>query len=123
MATSTIKFLPSIVEQGTDGIWTYRKWSDGAAECWGMQNDGSVTFNNRYGNGSYAPKKTIAFPSSLFIEAPEVQVGMRDGGGYGTWFCVAATTNTNIEGYPFTVMASNITTSCIVDVYAIGKWK
>lgn len=24
-----------IVEQGTSGIWTYRRWSSGVAECWG----------------------------------------------------------------------------------------
>lgn len=24
-----------IVEQGTSGIWTYRKWNSGVAECWG----------------------------------------------------------------------------------------
>ena len=24
-----------IVEQGTSGIWTYRKWNSGIAECWG----------------------------------------------------------------------------------------
>lgn len=23
-----------VVEQGTDGIWTYRKWASGIAECW-----------------------------------------------------------------------------------------
>lgn len=25
-----------VVEQGTDGIWTYRKWNSGVAECWGV---------------------------------------------------------------------------------------
>lgn len=24
-----------IVEQGTSGIWTYRKWNSGKVECWG----------------------------------------------------------------------------------------
>ena len=24
-----------VVEQGTSGIWTYRKWNSGIAECWG----------------------------------------------------------------------------------------
>lgn len=26
-----------IVESGTSGIWTYRVWSDGTAECWGRK--------------------------------------------------------------------------------------
>lgn len=24
-----------VVEEGTEGIWTYRKWNSGIAECWG----------------------------------------------------------------------------------------
>lgn len=27
-----------VVEQGTSGIWTYRKWNSGIAECWGYWN-------------------------------------------------------------------------------------
>ena len=33
-----------IVEQGTSGIWTYRKWNSGIAECWGR---GSFTINSK----------------------------------------------------------------------------
>lgn len=33
-----------IVEQGTSGIWTYRKWNSGVAECWGR---GSFTINSK----------------------------------------------------------------------------
>lgn len=33
----TLKKRPHIVEQGGSGGWTYRKWSDGTAECWGRQ--------------------------------------------------------------------------------------
>ena len=25
-----------VVEQGTSGTWTYRKWNSGIAECWGI---------------------------------------------------------------------------------------
>ena len=24
-----------VIETGTSGIWTYRKWNSGIAECWG----------------------------------------------------------------------------------------
>ena len=33
-----------VVEQGTSGIWTYRKWNSGVAECWGKTSvSGSAT--------------------------------------------------------------------------------
>lgn len=31
-----------IVEQGTSGIWTYRKWNSGIAECWGRAGNNSI---------------------------------------------------------------------------------
>lgn len=36
-----------IVEQGTDGIWTYRKWNSGIAECWG-EDTGTTDSNGSY---------------------------------------------------------------------------
>lgn len=34
-----------IVEQGTSGIWTYRKWNSGIAECWGRVINCSIPAN------------------------------------------------------------------------------
>ena len=31
-----------IVEQGASGIWTYRKWNSGIAECWGNKVNVSI---------------------------------------------------------------------------------
>jgi hypothetical protein len=33
-AIANLGFADFIVEQGVSGIWTYRKWSSGIAECW-----------------------------------------------------------------------------------------
>ena len=32
-----------VVEQGTSGSWTYRKWASGVAECWGQLEDVTTT--------------------------------------------------------------------------------
>ena len=40
-AIDTLKNMVHIVESGTSGIWSYRKWSDGTAECW---NDTKIDF-------------------------------------------------------------------------------
>lgn len=68
--TSPSKFLEAlgvkdyIVEQGTSGIWTYRKWNSGIAECWGRQDDLKITNGYTMFN---------SFPSGLFIDdRPEV---------------------------------------------------
>ena len=55
-----------IVDEGTDGIWTYRKWSDGIAECWGTTSVPSSTYS---ANGGY---KSVSetLPSGLFNAYP-----------------------------------------------------
>lgn len=40
--TATCGMADFIVEQGTSGIWTYRKWNSGIAECWGRAENNSI---------------------------------------------------------------------------------
>ena len=57
-----------IVEQGTSGIWTYRKWNSGIAECWGKTSVASTTYS---ANGGYK-NVTESLPSGLFNAIPSV---------------------------------------------------
>lgn len=36
-----------IVEQGTSGIWTYRKWNSGIAECWAYWSGNNASGSRR----------------------------------------------------------------------------
>ena len=68
-----------VVETGISGIWTYRKWKSGMAECWGhtnlttaMQNPlegGSYSGNNYMGSVSYP----FSFKNSAPFETVSVQ--------------------------------------------------
>lgn len=79
--------VPTIVSQGTAGIWTYRTWSDGTAECWGKK-DVSVTFPSTanwgglYTTGAISGSN-ISFPFGLFAETPVVNASLliRSSGG------------------------------------------
>ena len=70
--TSTIRYLPSIVAQGTEGGWTYRKWSDGTAECWGRwaHHFGAFSANGTFYESGYTAKN---YPSGLFTATPTLQ--------------------------------------------------
>lgn len=52
-----------IVDQGTSGIWTYRKWNSGIAECWGrISISGLTTTTNlpfTFANTSYETQVTL----------------------------------------------------------------
>ena len=65
---SKILNSPFIVEEGTSGIWTYRKWSDGVAECWGSYT--ATISHNGTVFGGYAYYVVVNFPSGLFSALP-----------------------------------------------------
>ena len=60
-----------IEEEGTNGIWYYRKWSSGIAECWANKNCGDIAVTSAWGalfEGSNIGG--IAYPSGLFVSQP-----------------------------------------------------
>ena len=59
-----------VVEQGTSGIWTYRKWNSGISECWG---EGELTVGGWNVWGSLFESDTTyqaSYPSGLFVSVP-----------------------------------------------------
>ena len=105
-----------VLEQGTSGIWTYRKWYSGLYECWGTD---MTAPSSNYISGT--------FPID-FLEKPKMFVSNTyDSGGFtivikqihtsgGVWkyqlylrdTSGGATRNVNAEG---------------LDLYVVGRWK
>ena len=58
-----------VVEQGISGIWTYRKWNSGIAECWGRVGSKSYAMTAPSGYGYYYTGDTsINLPTGLFTK-------------------------------------------------------
>ena len=115
-----------VIEEGTDGIWTYRKWNSGISECWGSV-DTSTSFAAWtapiYYGSTYSADQT--YPTNLFIEKPVLNVSMSMYGS-DVWHCslsnaLPTATNTG-RYYPVRVGAGSSGTF-ITQFYAIGKWK
>ena len=73
-----------VVEQGTSGIWTYRKWASGAAECWLESNLFIIgTTPVAYMNGSaYYSYATFDLPFT-FTTRPRIVAEGNLGSGMG----------------------------------------
>lgn len=110
-----------VAEQATSGIWTYRKWDSGIAECWGIQSLGTKAITSAYGNGFYASADTINLPSGLFTSVTNVQATSRDTAGYGTWFNVSNISTTAVTGYMYGI--SSVSTGVTLSLYVVGKWR
>ena len=59
-----------VVEQGVSGVWSYRKWASGLAECWGSFSTQSGAWNGT--NNVYYMTKTFPLLSGFFVSAPKV---------------------------------------------------
>lgn len=126
-AVSGTDYAPAIdyiVEQGTSGIWYYRKWNSGTAECWGTQTNVSGTFSD-WGNIYSYDIPSVSFPSGLFTaliyesaqaRCPEqnaVSSINAHGGSITTASQITCIRGTAATGtYTFTAYR-----------YAIGRWK
>lgn len=113
-----------IVEEGTDGIWTYRKWASGTAECWGVYyaSSESITGSNPLNSGGKYWLKTINYPSAIqFIDYPTISTTASIGSGYA----IMARNYDNLTGAQVLYYTSMTTTTASVRAgfYVIGKWK
>lgn len=112
-----------IIEQGTNGIWTYRKWASGLAECWGVLNT-SVTPTYSWGSTHYYGKlEDISFPASLFTDVPVVLLSVSDENG--NFYITNRGTTTEKVGEIFAVTVVQIENESAIrlSLGAKGRWK
>lgn len=64
-----------VIEEGTSGIWRYRKWESGLAECWGNSSQ-TIDINNTWdavGNLVYGTGEPVLYPFT-FTEVPSCMI-------------------------------------------------
>lgn len=111
-----------IVEEGTSGIWTYRKWASGIAECWcAEQQESSANPTGSEGNVWWRGRDAILFPSGLFISIPNCVVWGGNQGSMLSWTSRRQISAQSISWYWVydmnAAMAPNYT------IQAKGLWK
>lgn len=123
-----------IVEKGTEGIWTYEKYADGTAKCWGTALVEGTTFTTAWGDQDqnyYADDwcEAVSYPFE-FAERPKEIVTARTeasavwvysqstigGGGMNS---TTRTANYNACRPGKVQSLQNV----YYDFYVIGKWK
>lgn len=63
-----------VTASGTSGIWEWRIWASGKAECWGKSSSQTVSSWTVWANSIYNSTSTLAgaaFPTDFFNSAPE----------------------------------------------------
>ena len=113
-----------VVEEGTSGIWRYRKWNSGVAECWGISESVTVPMVTEWGsmfcNDNAIPSYPLPF---AFTSMPVMNITPRKTGGTNFWILAgggASTTKTPIIGI---VRPTQTDVVAAVDYHVIGRWK
>ena len=122
-ASTTIKD-DYIVEEGTSGIWTYRKWNSGIAECWGIRSNINESISTTWGNLYTGITRDATYPTNLFIEKPVILRQHETSDGWIT-FLTEYSAGTK-DKTPMSVLARTSTANSINTSYyhyAIGLWK
>ena len=114
-----------VVEQGTDGIWTYRKWNSGIAECWGTNTIypitsrayGSIYITNNRESAVDYPFTFVTIKSELCAPA----------GGANVWFMAEPTGHTPLSQtncfWVCSPTGSPDSKTVYVQYYTKGTWK
>ena len=110
-----------VVEQGKSGLWTYRKWESGVAECWGEIPVSLEKLETAMTEVS-GRVATVNLPPGLFSEKP------RSANASTQWHFVEWTTISIDSSSSFSLRifgngnSGNVmSTSC--GFYVIGSWK
>lgn len=114
-----------VTEQGTSGIWEYRKWHSGRVECWGKWLIG-VLLTNQWGSLYCSRVDAYPFPSGLFTSVPKCQVTL-ECRGTPEWAWLAMGGEATKDTAPSVVVCSPLkvdtATGYNILYYAIGNWK
>ena len=112
-----------IVEQGTSGIWIYRKWNSGIAECWGVSDmitqTTSTDWNIMTSNvGTPAVSYPFEFKNSPVV-SPSVHIH-----DMNFWLVtMSAGTTTKTPTYQIARGKSASTVNFKLGYYVFGQWK
>lgn len=124
-SVSKLDTADRIVEIGTSGIWTYRKWASGIVECWGAQSYSNIAVATAWGSVYESAGQKLSFPSGLFTAAPDY-CSITYGGGSEATLSIepfGLPSKTETQTFCLTRAAAATITSAKVQVHAIGRWK
>lgn len=113
------------IEEGSDGIWSYRKWHSGIAECWGLYPITGAKVTTALGSlYETAVNYQQYFPKGLFIDTPATHYFAQTSNGGG---CLALeTVGETTKDYTcslFPIRATPQTVDLTIAIRAIGRWK
>ena len=127
VARSNLGIADYIVEQGTSGIWTYKKYSSGVIECWTTTHwaTPTLTMSAISSSGTYKSNTvSMPFPTDLFTDVENcfnVRFSFMSSGTYLLSVMNSAPSNSVLP--VVIVKGGSSTAACSIYAHAVGRWK
>ena len=115
-----------VIEQGTSGIWTTRKWISGIAECWAKveKNIGACTQNPTTKLYFSDNSIEVRYPKNLFLKNPNIQCTLEKNTNSAFLFSIDSGTYEKTPSFKVASISGNIENqNARLNFYAIGRWK
>ena len=116
-----------VVSRGTSGIWTYRKWQSGIAECWGEYTVQNVQCNSPWGAlFESSAIGAIPYPFTFLSPPAEMITGssIDTGSAYFIEYGSATPNTTTTSGSVYLVRPNNTAVGLAkLNFMVKGKWK
>lgn len=110
-----------VVEQGTSGMWTYRKWNSGVMECWGTYSATIAVTTSAGAYGGYRSSLITAdaFPYTFDSVPTVIGLSMTPSGVYISNAYDSTTTN---ACFYLACGSSTSSKTMSVSLYAVGTY-
>lgn len=109
-------------EEGTSGIWSYKKWSNGNVELWGSYAVSGLACSTSLGSAMY---RTDAFSVAVFpfrVYLPNLTASYESDGYGGILWATSATTEQGPPSYYLIRPTSATIVSGKINIHVYGKW-
>lgn len=114
--------IDNLQVNGSSGVWSYKKWSNGDVELWGSQEISGVSCGISFGGSMYRSDTltAIAFPFSVY--SPNLTASY-ESNGYGAMLWAASmTTESSPPSYYLIRETSGTIASGKINFHVFGKW-
>lgn len=115
-----------VVEQGTNGNFTYRKWYSGIAELWGTTDTATYNLTSQYG-GTYYGTYSLYIPTGIFASITSISINRANGGNGTVWVSPYSEYSSIVSNGAIGCYISNGTTwsgaSLAFSIQVKGRWK
>lgn len=112
-----------IMEEDVSGIWRYRKWASGIAECWGIWS-GSLTHYSTPTTGLYGYYVVMGLPAIFLSNVlPVIQVTAGVGNGFAWSGASMPNTYTGTSFNAYAISTLSGTNTVTFNMTVKGLWK